>query len=727
MEGGKRNELVELVAMFFLALVLRLFSGRYSLTANGIQLGGYDEYYHMRRILYTVTHFPQSLWFDSYLDYPKGQNLTWPPLYDQLSATISIALGQHSQQNVEMISAIVPAVLGAFAVVVVYYMVKEVFNRDVALLSAFMVAIAPSHLWRSMLGATDHHSLEVLLILVSLCFVEFALSRRNHSRSFAVGAGLMIAGLAYTWYGTIIYLGIFLLYAAIQMTIDLKKKAASKDVATTLLTTFGVALIFVLPFWNSRWLLPSFYGIAATIVIMLMMYILQNIMVERKINWTMFPLTSLILIFVIALFLKLQGGPSIISGLSDLFGGGGMGIAEAEPLLSDVTLSELIFSSLGWDLLFSVAGIVAFIFVLQKSDAELRQCQLLILVWTVSVLILTLGQSRFLYISTIAMGILISILFFQLIDVLEIRMATRKQKLSKVLVVGLLILLVLPTLAETVYVVKGVPPPIAGDWFNSLVWLEKNSNSTSFYDNPVMIPEYSVMSSWDYGNWILLVAKRPVVANNFQKGWRDSVSFFLAESEELATSILNSRGSRYILIDYDTFFSKLPVLIEWVKENPSEYFRTEEYGSNVAVTPLPKLLNTTIARLYLFDGSGAGHFRLIHESSTLIGSTSPKSKVKIYEYVPGALIKVSAEPNQRVGALLNMTSDQGRSFVYVNEGLPRNGQYDIRVPYSTESRYGTHALSPYLIFSGNEKGVRMQNINVSEKEVLEGGVIEVSF
>jgi asparagine N-glycosylation enzyme membrane subunit Stt3 len=119
-------------------------------------------------ILYTVNHFPRTLRFDSYLDYPKGMNLTWPPLYDQLSATISLVLGQHNQQNVEMKAAFIPPVLGALAVVVVYYMVREAFKRNVALLAAFMAAIAPSHLWRSMLGATDHHSLGVLLFLLAL-------------------------------------------------------------------------------------------------------------------------------------------------------------------------------------------------------------------------------------------------------------------------------------------------------------------------------------------------------------------------------------------------------------------------------------------------------------------------------------------------------------------------------------------------------------------------------
>jgi len=32
-----------------------------------------------------------------------------------------------------------------------------------------------------------------------------------------------------------------------------------------------------------------------------------------------------------------------------------------------------------------------------------------------------------------------------------------------------------------------------------------------------------------------------------------------------------------------------------------------------------------------------------------------------------------------------------------------------------------------MIFSGNEKGIKTQNINVSEKDILEGRIISVSF
>ena len=125
MDRGKRSEPAELLAIVLFGFLLRLFAGRSSLTENGILLPGYDEFYHMRRILYTVNHFPDTLWFDSYLNYPQGLNITWPPLFDQISAALCLVLGQHTKTGVEMVSSFVPMLTGILAIVVIYYMVRD--------------------------------------------------------------------------------------------------------------------------------------------------------------------------------------------------------------------------------------------------------------------------------------------------------------------------------------------------------------------------------------------------------------------------------------------------------------------------------------------------------------------------------------------------------------------------------------------------------------------------
>ena len=738
MDQGRRSEPAELFAVLILGLLLRLFAGRNSLTENGVLLPGYDEYYHMRRILFTANHFPNTLWFDSYLNYPQGLEITWPPLFDQISAALCVALGQHSKAGVEMAASFVPIIIGIIAIVVVYYIIRELFDHKVALLAAFMAALAPYYLLYTMFAAMDHHCLEVLLYLIILLFMIMAISRKERRYLYAFAAGVAMAALAYTWQGAIIYLAIFLVYGAVQMTLDLKEGKSSKATATMLLAAFAIAFILVLPFGKTSALSASFQGIGAMIVALSIMFALTSIVAKRNMSWKAFPLSILIISALFALLSELAGGffgvgAMIQSGFEYIWGGGMIGkIGEAEPLIYDAgTFSQVVFSLLGLNLLFSLGGMAASLIYIRRSAGAKRQGQTLLLLWMAFTLILTFGQSRFLYISTISMGLLISILFFFLLDIAdkrqkEMRLAPAARS-SRLLAAVLFLLLVLPTAWDAASFAQSTPPAVAGDWAESLAWLKENSNTTSFFEAPQKTAEYSVMSWWDYGNWILYLAERPVVANNFQAGVADAAKFYLSESEEEATAVLDARGSRYIFVDYDLIYGKLAALTTWANEDLSSYMRMEDYGSQYSVTPQERLFNTTLARLYLFDGAGTGHFRLIHESKTFLGDSRDKSDVKIFEYVPGALIKVRTGPDQKVGTLLNMTSNQGRPFMYVNEAKANGDSFEMRVPYSTESRNGCHAINPYLVFSGNKDAVKMKNLEVSEEDVINGRTIELTF
>jgi oligosaccharyl transferase (archaeosortase A-associated) len=632
MDRGKRSEPAELLAVVLIGLLLKLFAGRNSLTENGIILPGYDEYYHMRRILYTATHFPEPLWFDSYLNYPHGLEITWPPLFDQVSAAFCLILGQHSKGGVEMAASLVPVLMGVAAIVAVYFLVRELFDRKVALLAAFMTALAPYYLLYTMLAATDHHCLEILLQLLSLLLVTLAITRREKRFVFATLAGLIMAALAYTWQGADIYLGIFLIYAAAKLCLDLKDDLSSQETITTLLAAFCLALLLVLPFRSDSWMSRSFLGLAGMIIALVVMYILSHLLMQKKAPWMVFPAALLALVLLFVLLSSLLGGffglsAMVQTGFSYIWGGNLIGkISEAEPLIySEKGLIEVIFSSLGLNLLFSLAGIAALITIIRHNEGRKRDGQLLLLVWAVFTIVLTLGQSRFLYISTISIGVLISILFFSLH--LADRKLTRAQKSI------LLLFLILPTMVDTISFAVNSSPALDTDWQQSLQWLKENSNKTSFYDFPYESPQYSVMSWWDYGNWILFLAERPVVTNNFQAGLMDAAKFYLSESEEEAVAVLDAHGSRYVFVNYDLLFGKLPALAAWADEDIDSYVKLVNSGSQVRAVPQARLFNTTLARLYLYDGAGMNHFRLIYESPTLMGENPARRKeVKIFEY-----------------------------------------------------------------------------------------------
>jgi len=199
MNPGKRGEYAQLFAVVLFGLLLKLFAGRNFLTENGVLFPGYDEYYHMRRILFTASHFPNTLWFDSYLNYPEGWDITWPPLFDQISAVFCIALGQHTKEGMEIAASLVPILIGIIALVAVYYTVRELFDHKVALLASFMAALTPYYLHYTRFAAMDHHGLEVLFVLIILLFITMAICRKEKRYLFACLAGGAMASLAYTW------------------------------------------------------------------------------------------------------------------------------------------------------------------------------------------------------------------------------------------------------------------------------------------------------------------------------------------------------------------------------------------------------------------------------------------------------------------------------------------------------------------------------------------------
>ena len=724
---------MELLAVVILGLLLRFLAGKNFLTENGILLPGYDEFYHMRRILYTVQNFPDTLWFDSYLNYPHGWENVWPPLYDQICAAFCLLLGQNTRPGVEMAASFMPIIFGTITTIVVYFLIREIFDHRTAILASLMTVLAPTYLQYTRFAAMDHHSLEVLFLLSSLLFLILAFCRQEKRYIFAVLAGISLAALAYTWHGATLYLAIIPVYGAIEIAMALKNKRSWQATAMALMLALAVAIILILPYRNAAWLRPSFMGIVAVFGAMAVISALGYIVAKKNMSWKAFPLGIIILSLAFVLILSsglLELGGLIKFGLELIWGGSWIGmISEAEPLIYDwLTFKQVLFSGLGLNLLFALAGFAVILIYIRNSQGGRRQGLMILLLWAAFSIALTFGQLRFLYMSTISIGILISILFFYLLDLIRNRLGGSNQRSILPAILILFLFLTLPSIAEVVNTVTYSDPMIKGDWQESMAWLKENSNATSFFDAPVKTPEYSVMCWWDYGNWIMYMAERPVVASNFQAGWEDAAKFYLSESEENATALLDERGSKYVFLDHSMAYSKLGAIANWAQEDLTTYFMAQDYsGTQITVIPTQRLFNTTLGKLYYFDAAGTGHFRLIYESRTFLGENPAKAQVKIFEYVPGALIRVRTGPDQKVGCVLNMTSNQDRPFIYANQAAPKECVLEMRVPYSTESRYECKAADPYLIFSGNQMGVRMKHVNVSEDDVLQGRTIEVAF
>lgn len=701
-----QRRLWAVVILLISAFLLRIYAGRFAVSDGSVLFYGPDSYYHMRRIFYTVNHFPATLWFDSYVDYPNGLEITWPPLFDLLGAAFASLGG--STYSAEMLASLLPPVLGALTVGVVYIVAREMFDERTGLASAFFLTISSYAVAVNSFGYVDHHALEMLL----LSLIVLSLLRSASDMRWSVAVGFFMALLAYTWMGSAAYILIVLVYTIVRMSIDLKD---SREPPKDLVIASAIASLLVLPFWSSHWMLPSAIAIFALLGSSFLGYAIY-ILSQKRLPWYSHPgiMIAAGLIVLVVIYALRDGITSVfyttlVSRLPYVLGGEMSGlIEEAGPLLTMNLVSVL-----GLNVLITLAVLAL---VVRRHIYDRKR--VLLIVWTLIALLLTFGQKRFLYILAINMSILFAVLFSEISTLIERRSPERRQMMALTLIV--LVVMATPSIWRLSRISDDAPD-IESDWVDALKWLKENTPATSFFDDPSRRPEYGIMSSWSYGNWIIYLAERPVVANNFQAGVTDSVGYFLSESERDGEGILERRNARYVITSWEMLYLTLPSTARWMGEDPSSYLRYTASGKYLSIELTDRLRRTMLARLQLYDGLNMSRLRLVYESSTFRGDNPRSASVKIFEHVPGVV--VTGRSSGPVVAMLNLTTNQGRRFTYAIEAAPVNGVYTLRLPYSTASNGAVIADGAYIIMNPQIA----KELSVDEEDVLRGSTIQLDL
>lgn len=312
------------------------------------------------------------------------------------------------------------------------------------------------------------------------------------------------------------------------------------------------------------------------------------------------------------------------------------------------------------------------------------------------------------------------------------------------------------------------------DWYESLSWMKENTPDPgvdyyALYEEPQQgedydyPPEaYSIISWWDYGHWITRIAHRIPVANPFQAGIGGphrgdkpgACVFFITNDANKANEVADALGVRYVVSDFmmadafNAFYNKFNAMTVWA--GAGGFYTQIKTEEGFRVVPSEKYYSTIEARLHIFDGKGVvlseelyleplRHYRLIHESpSTIITFAEQQIKfVKVFEYVEGARIEGTAPNGSIVEIATNVSTNQGRNFVYT-ERVMSNGTYKFIVPYSTEGPIegGTNFdvfASSYVLKAGQagENATVIwtveKEVSVPEEAVMDGKTISVDL
>jgi dolichyl-diphosphooligosaccharide--protein glycosyltransferase len=691
-----------------------------------------------------VEHFPDIPGIDSYMAFPTGWPICWPPGFDLLVALPCLLTG-----DIDLLTpwgAVLAPLLGGLAVYLTYRLGQRMFDRPTGLVAAIFMALMTGAINYTSLGRVDHHSLVAPVTLgMFLCFLA-SIQAKSRSRALVWGGlcGLLVAYSVAAWIITpplyFLPIPIVLVWLCLRGKSRTLRTTAYSVMASQSLLVFvvvvSIADLQARPFalFTPSWLFVILFACAALWVI---------VAIYRPLLSLVLPLIAFLgLLFlilfapdVLAPFFKILG---VIAGEDFSFGGieesyplfivGGVftfnraidfysNLILVWPFIWGIYLKTEVFGSHRDNppkVLFAVYSLLAlaFLMVQQRFGEYAAPAVSLLFAWA-----LTAGGKKLLH------------YFYQT--------AFRKRMIVfSCLQVTLLFIALFP-------IFKGLTFHASTDRLAyPRVMLEFGKylgQTTPDPKDPQGNPTYGILSSEQDANLILESAKRPVLAGPFGtpevvEARKVSFRLLLASDEENTFKLLQKLKIRYVvtspIVQYVQDMANLAGIPYRFKEESKEMI-----GENmeVSVRLLQPFFESIHTRLFLADGSlrrdqevvykSLKHFRLHLETKAIAHNFNNVPLIKAFEIVPGAHLVGNAKPKEPVQLRLAVKTNTGRRFTYQQlTTANQDGEFEFVVPYSTEKNPAPcHPTSPYRIKTGD----KVHHVSVAESAVQQGKTVQL--
>lgn len=556
-----------IAAIAAVAVVLRVWQPFGRIFRDGYVNFQGDAVYHMRVVDNLIANYPHRLTVDPYA-LSGGQYVGVAPLFDYLVATLALiaGLGNPSSSTVERVAAFVPVLLAVVCVLLIWQIATRIGDRRLGLGAAAVLAVIPGHFFdRTVLGATDHHALETALALTTLLWSVIALTpepsavRPRIKAAAPWVAGVSLGAYFLTWTSASFLLAIFGLWLAVQWLTDLLSGRDATPASGFAVRLAGPALVMVLAFQNpdmGRYMLQV-GGLAAFLAAAALAHAASLAVSGQRMRGASAVIALIVIVVsgVAAVWLARPAAVgAVLEELGRLTTGTRQSVREAQPLLS---LGGRFSWWHPWGV-FGAAfyiGIVGLLWFTPRLVARRQPAELLVCVWTVVTLLATLGQNRFGYYLSPMLALFTAWVTAQLIDRLGSgkRVVFRQQAFAACVAFAVLYQ---PYQIQTLMTKRdeGMSMP----WFRALTWLRQATPEpfgrdmyTARYTDAAMMPAYNVMTWWDYGYWVMRVARRVPMSNPTQAIAEEAATFYLATSELVANTWLLHRQSKYVLVDQE--------------------------------------------------------------------------------------------------------------------------------------------------------------------------------
>lgn len=560
-------------------------TGRYLYSGN-------DPYYHDR----TVNHIlatGESLQFDPAINYPSGGYNPNPPVFDWTTAAVAgVAEAAGVSDPAGFALNLMVAVWGALAVIPIYMIGADLWNRRAGLWGAFFMAVSAPHIQRGVWGFADHDATTLFWIVLAVAFLVKGLKvlddreyvrdwrHRNalasglrasfaHNRTamlWSALAGVALSATALTWKGYPYVLAIMAVAFGLQLLWDHVKNRDSTALMAFYLLPMLLVTLIPLPYYLN---FPTFMDttIWAGIYVLVGMVVVAAILVPTRDlpSIVVFPALAVAVAAGLAAMLWLlpEVGRTVFTGLgyfeqSKLFGT----IAEAQR-------SELgrVAASFGFfTFLLAFWGLGRSVKVAWKRGA---QEHVLMVSWAAVALFMAFAASRFIMNASPVFALLAGAVMPTITAKLgfdQVRRAYRQQhgqnkvaagmrSLNMRTTVGVLLVFLLFVLPNVWIGVDAAIPCEVDDCTDPETkrlgafgidfdiqengWLEVlHALSQHDQDIPNIADRPGFIAWWDYGHWATNIGKHPTVADPFQNHYNLAGRFLASESEQAAMAWL---------------------------------------------------------------------------------------------------------------------------------------------------------------------------------------------
>jgi len=234
---------VTLLIIFTTALLLRLEP----LINSQPLVRAFDPWYQLR-----ITDYVADNGFNAFFTWYDTS--TWVPFGRDIAKTSYIGVpftsaffyflinGLGIQVDVNTVSLVLPAFMGALTAIVAFFLGRELSNNTVGLFTGIFTAFIPAYLQRTVAGFYDNECIGVFAIVLTTFLFMRGLKRGSLTSS--VGAGLSLGYLLVSWGAADFMLGLFALYGFLMLAIGhYSKRLLSSYLITVSLGIFIGGLI----------------------------------------------------------------------------------------------------------------------------------------------------------------------------------------------------------------------------------------------------------------------------------------------------------------------------------------------------------------------------------------------------------------------------------------------------------------------------------------------------